>query len=503
MIEYGDIQLSLIGSYDLNKSSQAVSFSNLTCDFTNHTSDDLPQRYEECQVYVNNDLKFVGYINGYSFREMRETDDFLEIQLELLSPMAMTTIRTQIATGIYNLKNLINFVFEPLVDDGFTIEEVDVIDRQLTVNYVCETIEYIMSDLSSSYNLWWYIDENKRIYVKDINLLLSSEPKHIYDDTHKIKGLMSLKPIISSHDYANVVNFKNVRIYQMSRQEFDGSEQNPLINESNVYLTNGKQLDFNFPVDFKEENILKSANSMSLNGQLACGLYISGVYTDDSTFELYKRYDSSTNTWITTSNIGFDGNEDSEQEFLLIRDAFFSNLITGFRYNGSKTIKSITNIKSDSALIWNVNKFFNDKGIADKKGIISPTGIIELTVDMNEQWKTIPELLDIGASYIDRSSLSLDGTIELAIDRNIFTIGDIIKINKMIFDGNYIVTSIKEKITKNRSQYIVTCKNTNVEGNYINLFRGKTKQEESVKTYQTYITHYTQNGIKESHEVVK
>ena len=41
MIEYGNVQLDLLGGYDLNKSSQTVSFSNLTCDFTNHTSEDL------------------------------------------------------------------------------------------------------------------------------------------------------------------------------------------------------------------------------------------------------------------------------------------------------------------------------------------------------------------------------------------------------------------------------------------------------------------------------
>jgi tRNA nucleotidyltransferase/poly(A) polymerase len=89
------------------------------------------------------------------------------------------------------------------------------------------------------------------------------------------------------------------------------------------------------------------------------------------------------------------------------------------------------------------------------------------------------------------------------IDRDTFEVGDIIKINKMLFDGNYIITSVKEKNTKNVSEYIATCRNINVEDNYINLFRGKTRQENSDRTYQTYITHYTQDGIKETHEVVK
>lgn len=503
MIEYGDVQLKLIEGYDLTKASQTVSFSNLKADFTNHNPSDLPQKYQECRVYVNDKLKFIGYINGYSFNEIREKDKYLEIEFELLSPMAMTTIRTQIATGTYRLKDLIEFVFEPLIDDGFQIKEIDITDRQLTVNYICETIEYIMSDLSSDYNLWWFIDENKNIYVKDINIMLNSEPKHIYDDTHKINGLMYLRPTIMSQDYANVVNFKNVRIYQYSRQEFDGNEHNPLISQQISTMTNGKDLDFNYPIDFKENNILKSANSMTNSGLFIYGLYIKGTYTDNSTFELYKYYHIIEDKWYISDNIGFDGNEDSNQEFLLKRDPFFSNLIVGFRYNGSKTIKSITDIKSDSIITWNVNKFYNDKGIEDKRGKISNTGIIELTINMNEQWKTIPELLDIGASYINKSSLSLDGQLEIGIDEDVFNVGDIIEINKMIFNGKYIITSIKERNVRNHSEYIAICKNINVEENYINLFRSKTSQENSDRTYQTYITHYTQDGIKETHEVVK
>lgn len=503
MIEYGDINLQLIDGYELTKGSQTVTFSNLNVDFTGHSSSDLPQKYQECKVYIKGRLKFIGYINGYSFSEMREKDQYLEAEFEILSPMTMTTIRTQIATGNYRLKELIQFVFEPLIDDGFEIKEINVTDRNVTVNYVCETIEYIMSDLSSDYNLWWFIDENKNIYVKDINLMLNSEPKYIYDDTHKIEGLLYLKPTVMSQDYANVVNFKNVRIYQYSRQNFDGDVHNPLINEQITNISNGKEIEFNFPIDFKEDNILKSAQSMSSFNQRIYGLYISGTYTDNTTFEVYKAYNTLNNTWGITQNIGFDGNEDADQEFLLIRDSFFSNLIVGFKYNGSKTLRSITSIKSDSALIWNVNKFYNDKGISDQKGKVSNSGIIETTVDMNEQWKTIPELLDIGASYINKSSLSLDGQIEIGIDKNTFKVGDIIEINKMLFNNKYIITSVKERNVNNRSEYTAICKNINVEDNYINLFRNKTSQENSDRIYHTYITHYMQDGIKETHEVVK
>ena len=63
MIEYGNVQLQLIGGYDLNKASQTVTFSNLTADFTGFDSSDLPQKYQECKVYIKNRLKFIGYIS--------------------------------------------------------------------------------------------------------------------------------------------------------------------------------------------------------------------------------------------------------------------------------------------------------------------------------------------------------------------------------------------------------------------------------------------------------
>ena len=146
---------------------------------------------------------------------------------------------------------------------------------------------------------------------------------------------------------------------------------------------------------------------------------------------------------------------------------------------------------------------YNDSAIEKNKGIISSSGIVELTVDMNDKWMTMPSLMDIGSSYADKSSLSLDGAIEMGIDKDTFKVGDIIEINKMLFNGKYIFTSIKESVKNNHAKYIATCKNTNVESNYIDLFRDKTKQENSERTYQTFITHYTQEGIKESHEVVK
>jgi hypothetical protein len=206
-----------------------------------------------------------------------------------------------------------------------------------------------------------------------------------------------------------------------------------------------------------------------------------------------------------SDNLGFDGEENTTgKDFLLIRDSMFNNLIVGFKYNNeSKNLTSITLIMSDSALIWNINKFYNDKAINEKKGIINDTGIVELTIDMNEQWKTRQELQEIGVSYMNKNSLKLDGEIQLKLDKNLFKIGDILKINKMLFNSKYIVTQIRENFSNGTIQYFVTCKNSNITDNYIDLFRSGTSQQNEEKTYQINISHYNEEGIKETFEVVK
>lgn len=460
----------------------------------------IPKIYEK--------LLFTGYVDDYSFNEMREKDVDIDINITLYSPMKMTTLRTATAVGTYELKSLIQKeILSPLIDDGFSIEELDITNRQLTVNYISETIEYCMNNLSNKFNFWWFIDEQKRIYIKDIDKLMNGEPDYIYDDTHSIAGLQYIKPITESDNYANVVNFKNVRIYEYSRLQLNGNtitqEHNPLISQQITTIKNGEQLDFNFPCDIKKENIIKSAESNGIT-QYFYGIYVKGTYSDNTTFEFSIGYDDINKTFETTDNVGFDGSENATEEFLLIRDSFFSNLITGFKLNNeNKSIKSIEKITSDSALIWNVNKLYNDKAIADKREIISKTGIVETTIDMNESWKTIQELREIGVSYMNKNSLDLNGTIELCTDRNVFQIGKTIYINKMLVNGTYIITQIKESVSNNDVDYYITAKNANMLDNYIDVFRGEASQESSDKTYQVYITHYEEENMYERHEVVQ
>lgn len=503
------VDLPIIETYEITKSSQEVSYSDLTCDFINKTVNDLPEKYQEVKIIDadTDKINYFGYIDNYDFNEMRETDIFTEINFTLLSPMKLATLRTFIAVGVYNLDDLIqNTVLKPLINDGFEIATLNVPNKQTTVNFLSQTVEYGMNTLSNQFNLWWFIDENKKIYVQEISEILSSEPMHIYDENHKINGLQYIKPTVSSYNYANVINFSNVRVYEYSYVVFADDEKiyetTPLIKEQVHNLKKGEQLLFKQPIDLKKENILKSGRSFE-NKDVYIGLSIFGIYTDDTEFGIHaNRYNVGTGQWDTSANIGFKGDENANQEFLLIRDSFFSNLIIGFEYNGEKTIDKFYSLESHSALAWEVFKFYNDDAINDKKGIINDTGIVEITVDMNEQWKLMQELQDIGTSFINNNSLKLDGTIELKLDRDIFKIGEILQINNKYFNGKYIVTSIKENFNK-VFEYFVTCKNANIINDYIDLFRPSTSEISEDKNYIVNVSHYTQENIKETHEVVQ
>lgn len=506
------VELKLLDAYEITRSSQEVSYSDLKCDFTGHTIDDLPDKYQEVQIVeVHNgydEVKYFGYINNYNFNEIREVDEFISINITLLSPMKLATLRTFTAIGSYRLKNLIeNIILSPLIKDGFTLQEIDITDRTISVNYLSSTVEYGLNDLSNHYNFWWFIDENKNIYIKDINKMLNSKEKYTYDDTHKIDGLQYLKPTTFSDNYANVINFSNVRVYQYSEWAYSGGQITTnisgLLNEQITTLKKDGQIDFKYPVDINKNNIRKAGDSYAKRSDYY-GIYVGGTFSDNTSFTFYVKYDVENNSYTMSSNLGFDGDENSTKDFLLIRDGFFSNLITGFRYNNeNKNVSEIDFVMSNSALVWSVNKFYNDKAINEKKGIISNTGIVELTVNMNEQWKTKQELKDIGISYMDKNSFKLDGEIEFKLDNNMFKVGDIIKIDKMLFNGKYIITQIRESFNKGVTEYFVICKNSNITDNYINLFRSSTSQESEDKTYQINILHYNEEGIKETFEVVQ
>ena len=209
----------IIDGYDVRESSREVKFSSLTIDFTNKKLADLPFKYQEVQLlklddnYNVEEVIYTGYINNFTLPKMKNGQEFRELELDLLSPLALATVRTVDAVGTYNLQPLVKEIIQPLIDDGFVLKEFNISNNQITVNYLTETVESALNKLSNKFNIWWYIDENKNIYINSISYLLAKNPKITYDDNNKIDGLIDVIPSISSIDYCNTVEFTNLRLY--------------------------------------------------------------------------------------------------------------------------------------------------------------------------------------------------------------------------------------------------------------------------------------------------
>lgn len=512
LLKYGNIELKIYTGYEITKSSQEIVYSDCECDFTEYTAEDLPEKYQEVKIIDKNNfgdesVVAFGYVDTFDFGEMRETDVDTTIKISLLSPMKLTTLRTTTAIGTYQLKDLLqNNILQPLIDEGFEIVEMNIINRQITVNYLVETVETCMNNLSNKYNFWWYIDENKKIYIKDIDNLLKQKPTQIYDNENMIQGLQYINPTTTSEDYANVINFKSVRIYENSiATPGNNYYVNPLISNQIGTIEKNGQLNFNYPIDIKKENIIKAGKVNYDFGENYVGLYIEGKFSDNSIFSEYIDVNIYSGKYEISNNLGFEGKAgDEEKRFLLIRDSFFSNLITGIKYNKSdKNWKSITKITSMTALVDSVAKLYNDAEIYKKKNVINKTGIVETTLSMNRSWKTMDELKEIGKSQAEKNSLDVAGEIELCTDRDVINIGDVLLINKMIINSKYIVTQIKEIFNSGEMQYYITAKNSNLVENYIDVFRGEQEQENKEVDYKLNVLHYNSDNIKEIHEVVQ
>jgi len=511
-----DSYFKIIDSYRVNESSREVKFSSLKIDFTGKTIADLPLKYQEVQLlelddnYEVSKVIYTGYVNNFVLPKMKNRVEYRELELDLLSPLAMATVRTVDAVGTYNLQALVQELVQPLINDGFVLRALNIGDNQITVNFLSETVESALNNLSNKFNFWWYIDVNKNIYINSIAYLMNLTPQLVYDDDNKINGLIDVIPSIDATDYCNVVNFTNVRFYTDSLyskyynyvDEEVGYEKkyeyyNPLLEIE--YIHSGDEIEFNFPfvIDVKIEQ--------NFQGNLS---HVHEVYLSLSKFEqdmtrtgVFEILPDENNKAILPSNVTIDDSYSDKNEFVLVRDPFFKNLIIGMKYNGSSDIE-VARITSATGLMWGKIKILDEVEINKNKGIINKSGIVEKQIDMGEQWKTYNQLLDIANSYMRKNTTKAD-QVKINVDENIqLDVGDLVKIDKECFLINdlYIVTDKVSIYEDNVYKWNYVLRNTNVLENYVDLFRSK-ETEEPEKNYGLITASYIEEGIQERYEV--
>ena len=267
-------------------------------------------------------------------------------------------------------------------------------------------------------------------------------------------------------------------------------------------LKNGEEVQFENPIAIDKELLKNIAlqqeryweNPIYDNLKMVIGnsVFEIGIYYQDGNFENQD-----------TDNFSFNDSSGERKDLVLIRDSFFQNLITGFRWNGADNV-TIQQIQSYTALRYNNVRVLNSNEINEMKGIISNTGIIEKTIDYNEKWATEDELIEYARSLMTKNTNVINQVI-LEYDENPnLEVGNIVRIDSGGFyiQGDFVVKEITYKYINEYDQnWKITLKNADILSTFIDLFRPTTNQEQLTSNETSMIAEYVEDKIHEKHEI--
>ena len=394
-----------------------------------------------------------------------------------------------------------------------TIKELNIDDGQITVNFVLETVENAMNNVCSKANVFWFIDEKREIYVNSIDYLFGKNATKTItenDDFHA-NGLISIDPTIENVDYSNIINFKNVRLIY-SEKDISSSSSNgeynkyPVLNLSKN-INNGDTVDFINPIIIDEQKLREVINEKNLddNENFYClFLQIQNSNNQIENFEIKIEYkNGEQGDFLTEGNITFSDANGEEGEIVLQRDNFFSNLITGFKWNGNDNT-TIVSVASDTALRYTTMKFMYSPEINKLKGVISDSGQIEKTIDFKDKWTTLNQLVSYARSLMVQNSNTVN-TVQLEYDINPnLKIGDIVNIQLPSFytEGSFAVKEINYTYTNEIEQnWKITLKSADLVSTYIDLFRPVETEETEDKIDTVILSEFIEENIKEAHTI--
>ena len=515
---YNNKAFKILNDFQISQSNKDVTFNDITVDFTGYSLEDMPLKFQEVQIkkceknqniFLQGDVLFFGYVDTIELGKMQKSNVFRELNITLLSPLKLATVRTISISGTYQLDNLFPLIFEPLINDGFTLAEVNVPSSQILVNYLMQTIENVMNDISMKRNIFWYIDINKNIYVNSIDYLFGKEIKRNIDNTVTEKGLLEIQPTIEAVDYANVINIKNARlIYEVGsayEQPVYMNSQFPFLNLPKN-IKNGDTIEFNYPITFSKDIAKQICTEKGVSNIRL--LYVTG--NNSTSIEIIYYLSTNSISIIAkingqNTNVTYSDSDGSEGGFVLQKDNFFANLITGIKYNGSVN-SELEYIESYSVLRYVEMKFMYSAEINKLKGIISNSGQIEKNVNANEQWFTLQELTAYARSLLIQDKNTIN-SIVLKYDKDYgYNIGDIIEIHLPNFyiDGKFAVTNItynhKNEVEKS---WTITLQDSQLLSSYIDIFRAQQEQESYKEENSLILSEFIEETINESHEVIE
>ena len=478
----------------ITNSLREVAFTNVAIDFSGKTQSDLPVTYQEITIEdsVTGDVSLTGYVNNYSFRDVfNGTATRRILEIELLSPMSYAAKRTNsVIVNETSLATVVASVLEPLTDDGYTIEENNLITDEISTNYVRDSVEKIMNNLSNKYKFFWYIDQDKKIYLNMINDISIGSVVYSIDDT-TLDYMASIQPVLQSVDYANKVIVKNILLYRTTTTLLPATTA---IKDNSTY-------NFLYPIDISEDA------GTRVIGDINTTVLFELVTAADTYFIQYAK---STSTYSMSTEVGFAGEDDDDatKHLLLIRGKEFPDIVTGFKWITTNT--TVTSTESESTLIPYTFQFTDVMEIAANVGKISTSGIVEKLIDGNNQKTTLQEIDNFARNQVTLNNTATKEIIvifESDIGATFNTFLSVLKIGSKIsvnlpdeFSvGDFIITDTEATQDAYLKTYKISARKANLIENFIDLFR-KDEKDENAEQVDKYVEaiYVTDEKINES-----
>jgi len=499
--KWSGVTVPVLNDINISLSSREITFSDLVLDFAGKTIDDLPYYLQEVELVDNEDNKlYTGYIDTYTLPQIKQQNQIeMELSITLLSPRKMTTKRVTSINKTDKLKNIIREIFSVLLPDGYFFKEINVPNKTITIRRLSRTVEELIEEICNKNSLYWNIDIDKGITVCSIEYMFSKSPiKQINITNYKdeIQGLMTINPQINGVDYANIINAKNVRVFNT----FSYYSSTPIatVKSGDIYY-------FDNPIIVgidTAKRILKDPDYTASFPHLELEYTNAGSSKNADIISQLNPIGSS--DYIQYTNIG--KKDDENKDWTLQYDSFFTNMVVGIKNNTQNT-QQINLLYTMSELRYANMKLFNWQQIEEMKDNVTPSGQIEKIIDLNEQWFTTEELID----FIDNQFVNNDkNTDEIKIiydENNDIEVGDriVFYLPQYLVIGNFVVTDInKTKSGNNPFIYEITLRNTGLLDNYIDFFRSPEQEEQEDKTQVEYIVEYAGGDtIIQENEVVE
>lgn len=457
----------------ISDSSREVSFSDLVIDFRGRDEALLPIQYQEVKVIqideeLNETELFTGYVDSVDYPEFTSDNTPFLITLSLLSPYAYASKRT--VTRQINdvaINTAITYILQPLIDDGFSIETNKLsTTRKLSIVLQMETIEKTMNYLANTFDFIWYIDKNKKIYLKDIDSSKDSTP--ILNITTNNKCfLKSIKPYRTVVDYANKINIKNIYLIT-----------NTNLISGRHYFNKGDEYRFDYPFSISVNTCCRATDNI-----------IFFMYDDSSTIEYTITYDAINEAIVYTEDkIGIYGNEnDTGKDLLIILDDNDKTKVVGFVWNSSSS-GTTTGIYTNTQILPYQVTYVDPIETTNISSKLSTSGVIEKVIDGNGKYFYENELFDYATSLFKKNS-SVTNEIKATFkgknnDATFLDILSKLKITNVIgitlsnfkIDDKFLLTDVKTKYDKETTEVEISGRNFNLNENFNDIFREKLEE---------------------------